>query len=80
MKNKLKALSFIILTTIVLAGCNKQVVDVHYSFNKAIIDGVGEVSVSSWKDYDNSDSIQITTKDGVTYYTHLSKVILLKDN
>ena len=80
MKNKLRVLLAVTLTGFALVGCNKQVVDVHYSFNKAIIDGVGEVSVSSWKDYDNSDSIQITTKDGVTYYTHLSKVVLLKDN
>ena len=81
MINKLKALLVVTLLGNTLIGCgNKQVIDVHYTFNKAIIEGVGEVSVSSWKDYDNSDSVQVTTKDGITYYTHLNNVILIKNN
>ena len=34
--------------------------------------------VSSWKDYDDSDAVQLVI-DGKTYYTHLSNVVLISD-
>ena len=75
MKNKI---AFIVLSTMLLSGCgfNKQIIDVNYSFNKAIIENVGEVDIKSWNDYENSDMIQVTTTDGIVYLTHSSNVIL----
>lgn len=66
-----------VLSTLLLSGCNRQVVDTSYTFKKAYIENVGEVEVSSWCDYDNSDMIQIKDKNGVTYLTHSSNVILM---
>ncbi|MBR6289149.1 MAG: hypothetical protein IKR19_07440 [Acholeplasmatales bacterium] len=78
MKVKVLLAAIIGGTILSISGCgNKQLVDTHYVFKKAIIDGVGEVEVSSWNDYDDSDMVQIKTKDGVIYYTHSSKVILM---
>lgn len=66
-----------ILITTLLTGCNAQIVDLNYTFNKAIIEGVGEIEVSSWCDYQDSDMVQVTAKDGTVYLTHSSKVLLI---
>ena len=66
----------LVLSTIILTGCNQQIIDTNYTFERAYIDGVGEVEVDTWRDYDGSDQIQITDKDGITYLTHSSRVIL----
>ena len=54
--------------------------DTTYNFDKAQIqlpDGqiiTGEVE--SWTDWETSDAIQVKI-NGVTYYTHLSRVVLI---
>ena len=60
-------------------GYNKQIIDLDYKYNYAIIflpDGDRiEGKVTSWNDYEQSDMIQVKI-DGVTYLTHSSNVIL----
>ena len=73
-----KALISIIFAAMLLTGCNYQAIDINYTFNYAIIEGVGEVKVKSWVDYDDSDMVQVVTEDNVVYYTHGSNVILIK--
>lgn len=69
----------VVMSAICIAGCgyNKQVFDLNYKFDKAIIEGIGEVSIKKWNDYENSDTVQIVTTDGTVYYTHSSNVILI---
>lgn len=69
----------IILLILSSCGFNKQIIDLDYSFNKAIIENVGEIDIKSWKDYENSDMIQVTATDGKVYLTHSSNVILIYD-
>ena len=71
-----KFIIIFLLSTFTLTGCNEQIIDTNYTFKRAYIEGVGEIEVSTWRDYDDSDQIQITGKDGVTYLTHSSRVIL----
>ena len=71
-----KYIIIFLLSTFALTGCNEQIIDTNYTFRRAYIEGVGEIEVSTWIDYENSDQIQITGKDGVTYLTHSSRVIL----
>lgn len=67
------------------AGCslgNRQIgFDTKQSFDEAIIFTptyeVVSGDVDSWRDFDNSDTIQITI-DGITYLTHYSNVILIR--
>ena len=79
------SITIIVLATIFvigLAACNAQVIDTTYKYNKAYILLNGEwteVKVVSWRDYDASDSIQIKTTDGKTYYTHLNNVVLIAE-
>lgn len=74
-----KIVIVLLLSTFVLTGCNQQIIDTNYTFKRAYIEGVGEIEVSTWRDYDGSDQIQITGKDGVTYLTHSSRVILFSE-
>ena len=76
---KKKVLAVILLTGVLTTACgyNKQVLDLDYSFTKAQIEGIGIIEIKSWKDYDNSDMIQVTGKDGTVYMTHSANVILM---
>jgi len=69
-----------LLGTMVLAGCNKQMVDLTYSYEYAIIGlpngEVVEGKVSSWTDFEDGDQIQVKI-DGKTYLVHSSNVVLI---
>lgn len=82
---KLIALCLAVLTlaaVLVLAGCNKQVVDLTYSYERAIIalpnGEVVEGKVTSWTDYADGDQIQVRI-NGKTYLVHSSNVVLISD-
>lgn len=62
-----------------LSGCgyNKQIIDLDYSYKHAIIDGIGKVEITAWNEYEDSDMIQVVTKDKTVYYTYASNVILI---
>ena len=66
----------------VLAGCNKQMVDLTYSYEYAIIGlpngEVVEGKVSSWTDFEDGDQIQVKI-NGKTYLVHSSNVVLISD-
>lgn len=74
-------LAVVLCLSLVACG-NQQLFDTTYSFENAQImmpDGsVVSGKVSSWKDYDDSDAVQLVI-DGKTYYTHLSNVVLISD-
>ena len=65
-----------------LAGCNKQMVDLTYSYEYAIIGlpngEVVEGKVSSWTDFEDGDQIQVRI-DGKTYLVHSSNVVLISN-
>ncbi len=64
-----------------LTSCNKQIIDLTYSYERAIIElpngEVVEGRVDSWKDYEG-DQLQIKI-DGYTYLVHSSDVVLISD-
>ena len=72
------ALSLALITT----GCNKQMVDLTYSYEYAIISlpngDVVEGKVSSWTDFEDGDQIQVKI-DGKTYLVHSSNIVLISD-
>ena len=80
MMKKLLALVLAVLFVLVLAGCNKQMVDLTYSYEYAIIGlpngEVVEGKVSSWTDFEDGDQIQVRI-DGKTYLVHSSNVVLI---
>lgn len=71
-----------LVSMVCISGCNKQIIDTTYDFNKAIIiigDETKEVEISSWTDYSNGDQIQIKTTDGTIYLGHSSNILLIYD-
>ena len=70
----------LVLTVLVLSGCNKQMLDLTYSYEYAIIalpnGQVVEGKVTSWTDYEDGDQLQVKI-DGKTYLVHSSNVVLI---
>ena len=63
-------------------GCNKQLIDITYSFDKAIIylpnGAIVEGKIESWTDYEDGDQIQVKI-DGTTYLVHSSNIALINN-
>ena len=83
-----KMIAIVLAAAIVLSlaatmtGCNKQMVDLTYSYEYAIISlpngEVVEGKVSSWTDFEDGDQIQVKI-DGKTYLVHSSNIVLISD-
>ena len=71
-----------LLSACLLSGCNKQMVDLTYSYEYAIIGlpngETVEGKVSSWTDFEDGDQIQVKI-DGKTYLVHSSNVVLISN-
>ena len=82
MKRILCLLLVVLMLTAMLCGCNAQIIDLTYSYeygyvklpNGEIVEGV----VSSWKDYDSGDVVQVVI-GGKTYLTHYENVVLVSE-
>ena len=68
--------------TLACAGCNKQILDTTYSYEKAIIylpnGETIEGKVDSWTDYEDGDQLQIKI-DGKNYLVHSSNCVLISE-
>lgn len=71
------------LTLMLLCGCNKQIIDINYRFDKALVkwpDGTCKtLAIKSWRDYEDGDQIQMTDTQGNVYLVHACNVVLLKE-
>lgn len=84
--NKIMQIVIILLVAaaslFILTGCNKQILDTTYTYNKAIIimnDGSRiEVDIKKWNDYDG-EQLQIVAKDGTVYLVSSYNTILIKE-
>lgn len=72
----------LVVSAALLAGCNKQMMDLTYSYNRAILSlpngEVVEGKVSSWTDFEDGDQIQVKI-EGKTYLVHSSNIVLISD-
>lgn len=77
---KILAICLVIIFALLCASCNKQVVDLKYHFNYAIIGlpngEVVEGKVQSWTDFEDGDQIQVKI-NGTTYLVHSSNIALM---
>ena len=82
MKKVFCLMIIVILVATIFCGCNKQLVDLTYKFDHAILSlpngEVIEGEVQSWKDYEDGDQIQVKI-DGTTYLVHSGDVVLIAD-
>lgn len=79
---KILAITLALIAILTLAGCNKQMVDLTYSYERAILSlpngEVIEGKVTSWTDFEDGDQIQVKI-DGKTYLVHSSNIVLISD-
>lgn len=82
MKKKILIAALTIITATSLIGCNKQVMDLTYSYERAIVylpnGEVIEGKVSSWADFEDGDQIQVKI-DGKSYLVHSSNIVLISE-
>ena len=71
----------ILLCLLFLTGCNKQVLDFEYTFDKAICQIGGEtkeIKIKKWNDYEG-EQLQIIDKEGNTYLVSNFNCTLVKE-
>ena len=82
MKKAIVCLIVLAVLAVLLSGCNVQLVDTNWSFDRAIISlpngEVVEGKVDSWRDFEDGDQLQVKI-DGVTYLTHSTNVVLIDE-
>ena len=64
-------------------GCNQQIIDLKYKFDRAVIAIPGSgtnktVRIKRWMDYQDSDMVQVIAEDGTVYYGHSNNILLIK--
>ncbi len=75
----MKKILLVLVGALLLSGCNLQIIDTTWKYDVAYINVGSETivcDISSWKDYENSDIIQVKCKDGRTFLGHASTIIL----
>lgn len=81
MKKVIVGAASVLASTLLMTGCNKQVIDLTYKYDWAQLkmpDGtIVEGDVESWRDYEG-DQVQVVI-DGVTYLVHSSNVVMMED-
>ena len=83
---KIIAVLLVVLLALTLAlfsvGCNKQMVDLTYSYERAIIylpnGEIVDGKVTSWTDFEDGDQIQVRI-EGKTYLVHSSNIVLISE-
>ena len=82
MKKIICVMLIVVMLLGTLCGCNKQLFDTTYSFERAIINlpngEVIEGDVQSWTDYEDGDQIQVKIDDK-TYLVHSSNIVLISE-
>lgn len=72
----------VLVTLLGLTACNKQMVDLTYSYEYAILSlpngEIVEGKVSSWTDFEDGDQIQVRIA-GKTYLVHSSNIVLISE-
>lgn len=76
-----KVIALTLLVGTILTGCNKQIIDINYEFDRAIIylpnGEIVDGSVESWKDYEG-EQLQVKI-DGVVYLTSSYNCVLIRE-
>ena len=76
----LVAATLTVAVSLACVGCNKNILDTSYTFEKAIVYIGGEwreVEVKKLTDFEDGDQIQIETKDGYVYLVHSTNITLI---
>lgn len=82
MKKKLLATVLALGMVLSMSACNRQMIDLTYSYKYAIISlpngEIIEGKVDYWRDFEDGDQLQVTV-DGVTYLVHATDAVLMTE-
>lgn len=74
-------IAIMLLFTAMFSGCNKQVIDLNFEFTKAYVK-IGEewvdLEITTWRDYEDGEQIQLKLADGTVLLVHVANCILYK--
>lgn len=80
---KIIATALILCALLTMSSCNMEIVDTVFSYDYAIVSFPGgsseKIKIRSWRDYEDSDQIQITSEDGTVYLFHSENIVLVKE-
>lgn len=77
----MKKIIGLLLLVIILSGCNKEVLEFQYDFDKVICNYDGskfQLEIDKWTDYDG-EQIQVRS-NGKTYLLSTNKCYMIRDN
>lgn len=78
---KFLLLLIILFITITLASCNYQPIDLTFNYNKVhIIETNKCYVITSWRDYEDGEQVQVTLNDGTTLLLSTNTSILIEGN
>ena len=66
MKRNRKLIVICLLCLLFLNGCNKQIIDLDYNYDKAVCNYNGDkivLKIDKWRDYEDGEQIQIKSGD-----------------
>lgn len=79
MKKCIIALTILAMT---ITGCNKQIIDTTFNYDKAILTlpngELIEGNIDNWRDYEDGDQIQVKINE-ITYLVHSENIVLIAD-
>lgn len=85
MKKMKKVICLLLILVVILSLCacgNRQLIDTTYSYEYAYVQLPGgkvvEGKISSWKDWEDSDTVQVVI-GGKTYLSHYSNIVLVSE-
>ncbi len=69
------------IVVLILCGCNYEIIDTKYTFDKAICNYGGdkfELKIDKWTDYDDGEQIQVKS-NGKTYLLSANNCYLIDE-
>lgn len=82
MKKKVILAIALLSTITALTACNQQIIDTTHTYDRAILSlpngEVIEGKVTSWKDFEDGDQIQVKI-NGKSYLVHSSNIVLIAE-
>ena len=77
----MKKILLLSLCTILLCGCNYQMVDLDYNYKKVHLYGTNKCyEINSWKDYEDGEQIQVDIKGSGKILLSSYSCFLVQDN
>ena len=76
----MKKLILALLATLSLTACNKQLIDLNYNYKKVHhFDTHRCYEISSWRDYEDGDQIQVDIKGYGRVLFYANQIALIED-